>query len=197
VATQEQRSTETRLAISAATIQCLIEDGYSATTTLAVHERAGVSRGALTHHFSSKQEMLISAIQHLAEVREKELSEIARDFSDDADRVSGVIELFWEMHKSDLFYAALELWTAARTDASLRDALHVAERELGRRHRRLAAEMFGEPFTHHPQFDEVFEMMLRVFRGAAVTRILRSDPAAEDALISSWAQLFVRTLTSA
>lgn len=197
MATQEQRSSETRWAISAATIRCLIEDGYSATTTLAVHERAGVSRGALTHHFGSKQEMLISAIQHLAEVRESEISAAAARFRNDADRVSGVIQLFWEVHKSDLFYAALELWTAARTDAGLREALYVAERELGRRHRRLATELFGEPFALHPQFEAVFEMMLRVFRGAAITRILRADPDAEDEIIASWTRLFIGTLAPA
>lgn len=193
--TQEQRSAETRSLICAATIRCLVEDGYAATTTLAVHRRAGVSRGALTHHFGSKQEMLISAIEHLAEVREAELAAATARFVDGDDRVRAVIAMFWDLHKGDLFYAALELWNAARTDARLRVALYDAERALGRRHRALAAEMFGEPYCSHPRFAEMFDAMLRVLRGAAVTRILRVDPEAEDEVIATWTEIFVATLT--
>ncbi|MGC9539725.1 helix-turn-helix domain-containing protein, partial [Streptomyces sp. UG1] len=46
----EQREA-TRAQIVDAAVQSLIEVGVAATTTLEVQRRAGVSRGALLHHF--------------------------------------------------------------------------------------------------------------------------------------------------
>jgi len=193
--TQEQRSTETKRAINDATIRCLFEDGYAATTTGAVHQRAGVSRGALTHHYSSKQEMMIAAVEHLSLVREREISEAAKVLPLNDERAHAVIELLWGTFKSDLFYAALELWNAARTDSALHEALYRAERRVGVRHRALAAEMFGEPISAHPDFDRALEMMFRQLRGAAVTRLLRRPPEAEDSVVDDLSGLF-RTMVA-
>ncbi|MFN3254785.1 MAG: TetR/AcrR family transcriptional regulator [Ilumatobacter sp.] len=181
--TQIERSAETRRAINEATIRSLVEAGYASTTTSAVCDRAGVSRGALTHHFSSKQEMMTAAITHLSEVRERQLSKRASELADGPDRTQAVIELLWESFTSDLFYASLELWNAARTDRALHETLYRAERDLGARHRVLVAEMFGEPLAAHPHFDRVVDMMFRQLRGASVTRILRGDAHHEDAVI--------------
>ncbi|MCU1650466.1 MAG: TetR/AcrR family transcriptional regulator, partial [Pseudonocardia sp.] len=37
-------------------MDCLLEQGYARLTTAAVVSRAGVSRGAQAHHFSTKAE---------------------------------------------------------------------------------------------------------------------------------------------
>ena len=43
--TQAERTAETRSKLIEATVECLIDHGYSGTTTLAVCRRAGVSHG--------------------------------------------------------------------------------------------------------------------------------------------------------
>lgn len=194
--TQDQRSAETRWSINAATIRSLVEEGYASTTTSSVCSRAGVSRGALTHHFASKQEMMISAVAHLSEVSERELSSSARRLVDDAGRTRAVIDLLWKSFSSDLFYASLELWNAARTDAALRDVLYTAERHLGARHRVLAKEMFGDDLAAHPDFERMIEILFRQLRGAAVTRILRREAADEDVVVDDL-MLIVATMTDA
>ena len=102
-----------------------------------------------------------------------------------------MIELLWGTFKSDLFYASLELWNAARTDEVLHEALYQAERGLGVRHRALAAEMFGLPTAAHPGFGRAVDMMFRMLRGAAITRILRGPPEAEDAVVDDIEFVFV------
>ena len=64
--TQQARREATRNALLEATIQCLVQQGYAGTTTRAVAERAGVSAGALQHHFASKQELVSEAISYLS-----------------------------------------------------------------------------------------------------------------------------------
>ncbi len=196
VKTQIERSAETRRLINLATIRSLVEAGYASTTTSAVCDRAGVSRGALTHHFASKQEMMTSAIIHLSEIQEQELSASARNLADGPHRTRAVISLLWDNFRSDLFYASLELWNASRTDPTLRDALYEAERSLGQRHRALVAELFGDPLASHPQFGRTMEITFRQLRGAAVTRILRQDPAIENSVVDDLLAVITAMLPS-
>ena len=60
--TQQQRTEETQAALLDATIACLHEVGYAATSTTLVSERAGVSRGAQTHHYPTKTQLVVAAI---------------------------------------------------------------------------------------------------------------------------------------
>src|SRR5258707_8930434 len=75
--TQQQRREETRRALLDAAVQSLIEVGFARTTTLEVQRRADVSRGALLHHFPSKAELLVAAVDHLAEMRAREMKAFA------------------------------------------------------------------------------------------------------------------------
>src|ERR1043165_7905892 len=75
--TQQQRRDETRRALLDAAVESLIEVGFARTTTLEVQRRADVSRGALLHHFPSKAELLVAAVDHLAEMRARELKSLS------------------------------------------------------------------------------------------------------------------------
>ena len=58
VTTQEERSSVTREKTIAATIDCLIELGYHGATVAAVAERAGISRGAVSHQYPDKSRLV-------------------------------------------------------------------------------------------------------------------------------------------
>lgn len=81
--TQQQRREETRRALLDATVESLIEVGFARTTTLEVQRRAAVSRGALLHHFPSKAELLVAAVDHLAEKRAAEMKQFASQLPPD------------------------------------------------------------------------------------------------------------------
>ena len=48
---QAQKSAATRNLIIEAAIKCFVELGYAQTTTTAIADKAGLSRGAMLHHF--------------------------------------------------------------------------------------------------------------------------------------------------
>jgi AcrR family transcriptional regulator len=133
---QEERSAETRRRLLDATVACLFERGYAGTTTTEIASRAGVSRGAQLHHFPRKDELVVSALEYVFELRLSDMSAaIAEPPSGSREHRLGVlIDAMWPMFKGPTFYAWLELVVASRTDPALNDAV------------RTASERFGEGF---------------------------------------------------
>jgi AcrR family transcriptional regulator len=106
-----------------ATIECLVTYGYAGTTTPRVAELAGVTRGAQIHHFGSKEDLVVAAIEHLAQQRaQAAIRELGR-VQASPDPVAAVLDFLWEAHQGPMFVAAMELWVASRTDSVL--ARHV------------------------------------------------------------------------
>jgi AcrR family transcriptional regulator len=174
--TQAERRTATRSALVRATVDALVELGYARTTTQEVQSRAGVSRGALTHHFTAKSDLVLAAMDHLYEEFSESVRKAAAALPDDpAARIRLGVELIWERFHGPLFVASMELWTAARTDPELRAALLPHERRLGAQLRELSVEVFGERVARHPASEAVYQVLLTSMRGQAMTYALQPD----------------------
>lgn len=207
--TQQERRDGTRRSLLDAAVESLVEVGFARTTTLEVQRRAGVSRGALLHHFPSKALLLTAAIDHLAEMRGRELRARAASLPADAQRVDAVLDLLWECFGGALFQVSVELRASARTDAELRDALTSAELALRERIVWQAAALFGPELSDRPGFERAIDLTLQLMIGLAMTAMLHAGPTEEGArasaprlseLLSDWKRLFpiaVSTLTSA
>jgi AcrR family transcriptional regulator len=115
----QQRAVETRKALLDAALDCLVERGYAATTTIEVARRAGVSRGAQLHHFPSKADLLTAAVGRLLERRLEEFRKAFADVPEGADLKDAAIDVLWSMFEGPCFVACAELWMAARTDPEL------------------------------------------------------------------------------
>jgi AcrR family transcriptional regulator len=68
--------TDTRTRIVAAAVALFAEQGYDATSVNQVVVRAGVAKGALYHHFSSKDDLLYEVYRELVERQLAGLAEI-------------------------------------------------------------------------------------------------------------------------
>jgi AcrR family transcriptional regulator len=187
---QEERSAETKLRLLDATVACLLELGYHGTTTNAIQQRAGVSRGALMHHYASKLELLVAAVRHLAEQRGENLHQRAQSLEEGLDRTGQAIDLLWEIFTGPLFTANLELWSAARTDEELRQAIVESERGLRAATNTLMGELFGETAARDPRFMDAIELTLQFMRGAALTAIVRTNSAKQQRFVDLWKAVF-------
>jgi AcrR family transcriptional regulator len=185
--TQAERRTATRSALVRATVDSLVELGYARTTTQEVQSRAGVSRGALTHHFTAKADLVLAAMDHLYEEFSESVRKAAAELPDDpATRIRLGIELIWERFHGPLFVASMELWTAARTDPELRAALLPHERRLGAQLRELSAEVFGERVARHPASEAVYQVLLTSMRGQAMTSFLQPEAPRSGPHLQHW-----------
>jgi AcrR family transcriptional regulator len=166
--TQAQRSSATRAALLDAAITCLVEEGYAKTTTRRIAERAGVTPGALQHHFASKAELLGETRRRLTiKVGEDLLAQMPSGRLPIQTRNEQLLDRTWELYKGPLLQAALELLVAARTDPELRATGAQAVRETTRWNELAGPLMFPE-LAGRPGLVELIETMQATMHGLAL-----------------------------
>jgi AcrR family transcriptional regulator len=185
---RQQRWERTRAALLEAAVASLVEDGYAGTTLQRVQNRAGVSRGALLHHFGSRAALLVAAIHHVAEGQVADVRARARALPSGTGRTRAALGLFHEVMSGPMFLAGLELWLAARTDQALREALVPAEREIGKALREVLSEVFPDLAADGRKGQVRYESLLALLRGLALSSVLRADGAIEDEVLLLWAE---------
>ena len=117
--TQAERIEETRTALIGATIESLAEVGYAATTTREVAERAGVSRGAQTHHFPTKALLVAATIEHLFATEGARFRAAFTDLPSEERNLEAAVAMLWTIAQRPTYGAVLEVMVAARTDHQL------------------------------------------------------------------------------
>ena len=183
---QEERTRAMRQRLLEATVECLVEYGWSGTSTTLVSQRAGVSRGAQLHHFPSKNDLVLAAVEHLSELRGDELREAARRLPTGKRRTRAVLEMFADHFTSPVFTAALELWVAARTDQTLHAAVVPLEQRVGREAHRIAVDALGGD-EEQPRARELVQATLDLVRGLGLANTISDDTARRRRILDAWA----------
>jgi AcrR family transcriptional regulator len=180
---QQERSRATQRRLLEATVDCLVERGWSGTTTTLIASKAGVSRGAQLHHYPTKATLVLAAVEHLALRRAEEIRAEAADLP--PGDTTRVVELLATAFTSPLYVAALEAWIAARTDPGLRAALVPLEARVGREMHRLAVDLLGAD-DRRPAVREAVQATLDLLRGLGVANLLSDDTARRETILAAW-----------
>ncbi|UYM07170.1 TetR/AcrR family transcriptional regulator [Solicola gregarius] len=192
---QGERTRAMRTRLLDATIDCLVERGWSGTTTTLVSERAGVSRGAQLHHFPTKQALVVDAVEYIATKRRTEL-EAAAEHLPARRRTRAVLEILSEQFTSPVFLAALELWVAARTDETLRDAVGPLEQRIGRETHRQTVTLLGVDDSDGGA-RELVQATLDLLRGLGLAATLADDSRRRKRILDTWAKTLDDTIGAA
>jgi AcrR family transcriptional regulator len=118
--TNAERSAATRARLLDATIDCLIELGWSGTSTTEVVRRAGVSRGAQVHHYPTKEDLVVAAVEHLCTRRMGEYRAAIERLPAHERTPAASIDLLWTVWSGPTLEAWLEIVLACRTQPALR-----------------------------------------------------------------------------
>jgi hypothetical protein len=110
------------------------------------------------------------------------------------ERVGRAIDLMWTTFQEPPFWAAMELWTAARTDPELRAALRAEDRRLRSAIRAVADEIWGPEVAAAPLYGELCEVLFTSMRGVAMVYAFEDRPAATDPHLPLWKRLATRML---
>jgi AcrR family transcriptional regulator len=176
----------TRQRIVQTAVDLLVERGLAATTTVEVQRAGGFSRGALLHHFPTREAMLGATIRSLMERNEAAVRQAEAEVPVDLERVERAIRVLSASMVRPAFVAELELWAAARTDPALRDVLRSEEKRARTDLYRVIGEVFGEDLLANERYPVVASLTVQFLRGLAISDVLRGERGTER-LIADWA----------
>lgn len=142
--TQAERRDATISRLLAATVTCLVERGYAATSTAAVCAEAGVSQGALFRHFPTRQALLVATAEHVAAAEVARFRDLVDKPVTDADDVTQMLGHLRSIVLSPTHQTWRELLGAARADAQLREAMVPARLSLQHQMLATASDLWGD-----------------------------------------------------
>jgi AcrR family transcriptional regulator len=129
--TQADRTAASRIALIDSAITLLSQRGFAHATTAAIAQHAGVTTGALHHHFPAKEDLFLAVLDELAEQAVKlfrSLSDEARTRSTpsaanaqaiEAGRAHGIISSLWSLYGSKRYWAVWEINIGFRPNDAL------------------------------------------------------------------------------
>lgn len=127
--TQAERSAATRRVLLNAAADCLVDHGLAGLSIAAVAERAGLSTGAVFHHFADKAELVKAMADHISDhVQARFVASLPTE-GDLLTRLKAAIDSTFQSYEDPWLLAGLELLTASRTEHDL--GVHL--RQLGER----------------------------------------------------------------
>jgi len=188
--TQAERKATSRAALLEAAVDTLTELGSSGFTTTEVCRRAELSQGALFKHFATKADLLAATTEHLFDELRDQYTAAFHDPAGGPLDLADAISLLWGAMSDPRLHAAFDLYTDARTDATLRASLQpVVEAHLDHIHRLgddLATELgvVADDTTR-----AIVELSILSMQGLMLNDMAAPDPAARGRLDATLRQV--------
>ncbi|MGY6534162.1 MAG: TetR/AcrR family transcriptional regulator [Pararhodobacter sp.] len=181
-----------------AVIACLDEFGYAATSIQRIQEQAAVSRGALTYHFASKEDLMVETAEHLLRPTlsprrpSRPESPVTR-----ADVVADINWMWTRLVDTREGRALLEILVAARSDKVLRTRISPT---FTRWNRDINDSLIASyPSTHLDShaLDEIWTICRVFLRGLNTQRQFDKNDAQITALTRRFGQIIADLLVPA
>ena len=187
--TQTERRAATRAALLEAALDQLVDGGLAAFTTTEVCRRAGVSQGALFKHFASKSTLLAAVTEHLFDGLRADFEAAFLALPPERRNLRRGLDLLWDQMSDPRLAAAYELYTAARTDAELRDDLTPVVAAHVERIAELAASLVGADDESSSELSGAVDLAVLAIQGLVVNQMALPDAAQERRLRRTLAAL--------
>ena len=174
---QSVKSAQTRAKLIEATIRCIVKLGYAKTTTPQVAAEAGLSRGAMLHHFQDRSALIKAAI---VELHEKRLRAFRRAADTETHDTATLVRIYWKQVQKPAFVAFHELALAARSNPGLARILQPLQVEFRERFNQQADVLFPEWHPDRHRFQLALTLSQTMLEGMAIQRL---TGAMDDAMV--------------
>ncbi|AMJ62734.1 TetR/AcrR family transcriptional regulator [Bosea sp. PAMC 26642] len=185
---QKERSAETSARLMAATIDLLHDRGLSRTSTPEIASKAGVSRGALTHHFASREAIISASVSHMLARTTRDLHRFAEDFLERGGSSDEIVDYIWQMMSDRLFYVTMEYLPEARHNPDFRADLVPVVREFHAGLDAIWTALAARTGVDPDHARTVMNTTMCLVRGMIAQTVLRSDPLYYDQMLTFWKQ---------
>ncbi|MCA8863508.1 MULTISPECIES: TetR/AcrR family transcriptional regulator [unclassified Halomonas] len=183
---QEERSRQTQARVTQATIECILEKGIRATSTVDVARLAGVSRGALVHHYPSKTLLMQAALEDLLSREVESVREMAVKVKAGELNFDSLLKALHEHFKGDLYMVTLEYLTNARTDPDIMKVLVPLAAKFNDSLEQIWEQLVASSKHTSHQNRVALNATLCMMRGMGAQSIWRDDPELYRDMLLFW-----------
>ena len=148
--------------------------------------RAGVSRGAQVHHFPTKEDLVLAAVEHLCERRLADYRAAFARLPDSGRTAEAAFDLLRSQCVGPAMDAWFELAVAARTNAALHERFVAVDRRFWDAALANLQEMFPEAAADPALANLALRLSFCVVDGLSLGRLLDVDPAELDAVADTF-----------
>ena len=121
--TQPERTAATRQKLIEATISCLVECGYAATSTTVVADRAGVSRGSIFYNYPTKADLMLAVLDYVYEQDTQFYDAHLKGIADGREYALALTRISWEALSGPGGIAVMRIILEGSSDPELKDRL--------------------------------------------------------------------------
>jgi AcrR family transcriptional regulator len=177
-----------------ATLAVIAQEGWAGASTPKICKQAKVSRGAQTHHFPTKDSLLLAAMDRLTRQYLELIHQRMANLGDNQRPLRAFLEVMWESMLDEHYLpSAIEAMVAARTDPELRKPAADLDNEVVDSIRRLAADISASQGSVDRVRDAV-ELSLYLFRGLVLQRGIHDEDKYRGRLFEVWCDLIEKAL---
>jgi AcrR family transcriptional regulator len=172
---QAERSAATSASLIAATITSLYEKGYAATSTTQVAQLAGVSRGAMLHHYPTKVHLMAATVYATYASDISAYQAVSVVDGEQNDYLDRLIDTAWSCFRSPSGIAQTEIWMATRSDVDLASAvLPVHAAIVGQSVQALKSVLHDRVADKTLKADYILTYLVSTLRGLSLQHVLGS-----------------------
>jgi AcrR family transcriptional regulator len=164
--------------------------GYGGASTALIAEEAGVSRGAILHHFGTRAELMAEVVRDVFDQERREYERMDAD-SHVGHKVADWPAMLWQVFRKPSGLAVLEILQAVRSDPELADRVKTTQQAIEEAALQSVQASFGMPA--HPRSLDQMRLLVWAIRGLAIGQVLVKDPTEIERSV----ELFHRILEAA
>ena len=180
---QEQRSNEMTEKLRTATIQLIAEVGYVNTNTVNISRRAGVSRGALLHHYANKSDLVIDATSKMWNYSVLATQLLCKKLTHREMDIDAFVDGLWRESFDETYVSVtIDIMIAARGDKKLAQHLDTSLAEMFTAYRAAAAVLFKNAGLNAAQQEVAMTVIVSLLRGLRVQEMMRPDAELAEAV---------------
>lgn len=192
---REQQTLKSKDALCMATIRCLDKYGYAKTSTSRITKEAGASRGALTHHFPSKEDLIVETtnkiLHPMANLQLKPVHKEGRSpKQDELSLIKAEFRWVWEqLANTAEARALLEILIAFRTDKKLRKRIKPDLMRWNERMQKAILLNYTSADGNDEQLDRIWQVARVFYRGLITHDAFVEDSSALNEIMEEFVNM--------
>jgi AcrR family transcriptional regulator len=188
--TQAERTETTRKQLLEAAVKLIRKNGFGGLRTIEVADLAGVSRGALMHHFPSKHELVVAVLNYVNEVTFTQSMRRAQSARHDGgDPIEGIIKDAHDFFFGDYFFIELAIGMSDDSTRRLRRETQQFVRQTRFSIEATWLDTLISSGIPEQLARDTLALTLSVVRGFSVRMLIENDPEHFSRLLGVWRKI--------